>query len=138
MLGLPISFGCPVPLSTRLESRSGGSASMPRLHLFMGSWQGQFLRICKPGNGAIACLEIGVNLTYRVSLFTHTRTHTHTHTHTRQKQMLRVCGLRSGRMIPITWGKGHRFPGIGPPSSFWSFMPGLRTVMVLVGVLFRC
>ena len=54
---------------------------MPWLHLFMGSWQGQFLRICKPGNGAIACLEIGVNLTYRVSLFTHTRTHTHTHTH---------------------------------------------------------
>ena len=33
------------------------------LHLFMGSWQGQFLRICKLRSRTVACLEISVNLT---------------------------------------------------------------------------
>ena len=41
----------------------------------------------------------------------------------------------SGRIIPIILGKGWRFPGIGPPPTFLSFMVSLRTVLVLVAVL---
>lgn len=43
--------------------------------------------------------------------------------------------MMSGRIIPIILGKGWRFPGIGPPPTFWSFMVSLRTVLVLVDVL---
>ena len=41
----------------------------------------------------------------------------------------------SGRIIPVTSGKGQGFPGIGPPPTFLSFMVSLRTVLVLVAVL---
>jgi len=42
----------------------------------------------------------------------------------------------SRRIIPVIWGKGWRFPGIGPLPTFWPFMVDLRTVMVLVRVPF--
>ena len=42
----------------------------------------------------------------------------------------------NGRIIPVIWGKGWRFPGIGPLPTFWPFMVDLRTVMVLVRVPF--
>ena len=32
----------------------------------------------------------------------------------------------SGRIIPTVLGKGRRFPGIGPPPTFWSFMVTLE------------
>ena len=42
-----------------------------------------------------------------------------------------------GGIIPTILGKGEeRFPGIGPPHTFWFFMVSLGTVMALVGVLF--
>ena len=40
----------------------------------------------------------------------------------------------SGRVIPTILGKEWGFPGIGPQSTFWPFMAGLRTVMALVGM----
>ena len=40
----------------------------------------------------------------------------------------------SGRISPTILEKGWRFPGIGPPPTFWPFMVGLRTVMAPVGV----
>ena len=40
----------------------------------------------------------------------------------------------SGRIIPTIGGKGQRFPGIGPPPTFWPFMVSLGTVMALAGV----
>ena len=42
----------------------------------------------------------------------------------------------SGRIIPTILERGQRFPGIGPLITFWPFMVGLGTVMVLVGVSF--
>ena len=42
--------------------------------------------------------------------------------------------VMSGRIIPTILEKGPRFPGIGPPPTFWPFMVGLGTLMVLVGV----
>ena len=38
----------------------------------------------------------------------------------------------SGRIIPVTLGKGRGFPGVGP---LWSLMVDLGTVMMPLGVL---
>ena len=38
----------------------------------------------------------------------------------------------SGRVIPTILGKEWGFPGIGPQSTLWRYMAGLRTVMALV------
>ena len=40
----------------------------------------------------------------------------------------------SGRIIPTILEKEQRFPGTGPPPTFWPFMVGLGTVMAPVGV----
>ena len=45
-------------------------------------------------------------------------------------------GLMSERIIPTILGKGWRFPGIGPPPTFWPFMVSLWAVMAPVGVSF--
>ena len=37
------------------------------------------------------------------------------------------------RIIPVILGKGCRFPGIGPPPTFWPFVFSLGT-MALVGI----
>ena len=42
----------------------------------------------------------------------------------------------SGRIIQTILGKGQRFPGIGPPATFWSLMVG--TLMVPVGGHVAC
>ena len=39
-----------------------------------------------------------------------------------------------GRVILTILGKGQRFPGIGPPLTFWPFMVSLGRVMSPVGV----
>ena len=44
--------------------------------------------------------------------------------------------LMSERSIPAILGKGWGFPEIGSMPSFLTFMVGLGTVMVLVGVSF--
>ena len=44
--------------------------------------------------------------------------------------------LKSGRIIPTILGKGWRFPGTGPPLTFWPLMVSLGTVMVPVSVPF--
>ena len=41
----------------------------------------------------------------------------------------------SGRIIPVTLGKGRGFPGVGP---LWSLMVDLGTVMVPLGVSLAC
>ena len=43
----------------------------------------------------------------------------------------------NGRSSPAVLGKGRKFPGGGPPSSFWPFMVGLGAVMARVGVSFN-
>ena len=40
----------------------------------------------------------------------------------------------NGKFIPTILGKGWRFPGVGPPYTFWSLMVSLGTVMAPVGV----
>ena len=42
----------------------------------------------------------------------------------------------SGKVIPAILGVGRRFPGIGPPPTFWPLMVSLETVMVLMDVSF--
>ena len=61
--------------------------------------------------------------------------------HHRERSVASKCGvvsfyglgnfkrLMSGRIIPTILGKRRRFPGIGPPCTFWSLMVGLGTVM---------
>ena len=44
--------------------------------------------------------------------------------------------LMSGRIIPVTLGKGRGFPGVGPLPAFWSLIVDLGTVMVPLGVSF--
>jgi len=38
----------------------------------------------------------------------------------------------SGSIVPTVLGKSKGFPGIEPPSIFWSLMVGLRTVLELM------
>ena len=52
-----------------------------------------------------------------------------THTHT-------ISQARSERINTTIWGKGRKFPEIGPPLTFWAFMISLRTIMVPTGVSF--
>ena len=49
-----------------------------------------------------------------------------------------ISQAKAWRVIPTMWGKRQGFPGTGPLPTFWPFMVGLRTVMALVGVSFRC
>ena len=42
----------------------------------------------------------------------------------------------NGKIIPTILGKGRRFPGTGPPPTFWSLMVSLGTVLVPVGMSF--
>lgn len=41
-----------------------------------------------------------------------------------------------GGVFQLFWGKGWRFPGTGPPPTFWPLMVGLRTITVLLDVSF--
>ena len=43
----------------------------------------------------------------------------------------------NGRSSPALLGKGREFPRGRPPSTFWPFMVGLRTVMAPMGVSFN-
>ena len=45
--------------------------------------------------------------------------------------------LMSG-IIPTILGKRRRFPGIGPPCTFWSLMVGLGTIVATLGVSLAC
>ena len=42
----------------------------------------------------------------------------------------------SGRISPVIWGKGQRFPGTGALPTFWSLIVSLGTVTALAGVSF--
>ena len=46
-------------------------------------------------------------------------------------------GLMNGRIISTILGNAWGFLGIGPLSTVWPFMAGLRTVMALVGMSFK-
>ena len=68
--------------------------------------------------------------------------------HHREQSVASKCGvvsfyglgnfkrLMSGRIIPTILGKRRRFPGIGPPCTFWSLMVGLGTVLMPLGLSF--
>ena len=45
----------------------------------------------------------------------------------------KIHRLMSGRIVPTTLEKEWRFPGTGPPPTFWPFMISLGTVRARCG-----